>query len=54
VQHIALLISGVVSSALLMAENLKPDYVAGLSIGAWSAAVVAEVLAFEDAVTRNQ
>jgi malonyl CoA-acyl carrier protein transacylase len=25
-------------------------YVAGLSIGAWSAAVVAEVLAFEDAV----
>ena len=38
------------SSALLRAENLKPDYVAGLSIGAWSAAVVAEVLAYEDAV----
>ncbi len=48
--QLCLLISGVVSSALLMAENLKPDYVAGLSIGAWSAAVVAEVLAFEDAV----
>ncbi|MBY8907888.1 acyltransferase domain-containing protein, partial [Acinetobacter baumannii] len=48
--QLCLLISGVVSSALLRAENLKPDYVAGLSIGAWSAAVVAEVLAYEDAV----
>ena len=48
--QLCLLISGVVSSALLAAEDLKPDYVAGLSIGAWSAAVVAGVLAFEDAV----
>ncbi|MGM7339764.1 acyltransferase domain-containing protein, partial [Acinetobacter baumannii] len=48
--QLCLLISGVVSSALLTAENLTPDYVAGLSIGAWSAAVVAGVLAFEDAV----
>ena len=43
--QLCLLISGVVSSALLTAENLTPDYVAGLSIGAWSAAVVAGVLA---------
>ena len=48
--QLCLLILGVVSSALLTAENLTPDYVAGLSIGAWSAAVVAGVLAFEDAV----
>lgn len=48
--QLCLLISGVVSSALLTEENLTPDYVAGLSIGAWSAAVVAGVLAFEDAV----
>lgn len=48
--QLCLLISGVVSSALLTAENLKPDYVAGLSIGAWSAAVVAGVLNYEDAV----
>ena len=48
--QLCLLISGVVSSALLAAEDLKPDYVAGLSIGAWSAAVVAGVLAYEDAI----
>lgn len=48
--QLCLLISGVVSSALLSAENLKPDYVAGLSIGAWSAAVVAGVLTYEDAI----
>ncbi|EOR10135.1 malonate decarboxylase subunit epsilon [Acinetobacter genomosp. 15BJ] len=48
--QLCLLISGVVSSALLTAENLKPDYVAGLSIGAWSAAVVAGVLVYEDAI----
>ncbi|MDP7774450.1 malonate decarboxylase subunit epsilon [Acinetobacter nosocomialis] len=48
--QLCLLISGVVSSALLSAENLTPDYVAGLSIGAWSAAVVAGVLSYEDAI----
>ncbi|KHN67729.1 malonate decarboxylase subunit epsilon [Acinetobacter calcoaceticus] len=48
--QLCLLISGVVSSAILTAENFKPDYVAGLSIGAWSAAVVAGVLTYEDAI----
>ncbi|MEI1687992.1 malonate decarboxylase subunit epsilon [Acinetobacter baumannii] len=48
--QLCLLILGVVSSALLTAENLTPDYVAGLSIGAWSAAVVAGVLSYEDAI----
>ncbi|MDB9693334.1 malonate decarboxylase subunit epsilon [Acinetobacter nosocomialis] len=48
--QLCLLISGVVSSALLSAENLTPDYVAGLSIGAWSAAAVAGVLSYEDAI----
>lgn len=48
--QLCLLISGVISSAMLSEHQVKPDYVAGLSIGAWSAAVVADVLKFEDAL----
>lgn len=46
--QLCLFISGVVSSALLFEQGVKPDYVAGLSIGAWAAATVAGVLDFED------
>ena len=48
--QLCLLIAGVVSSQQLLQKQLKPDYVAGLSIGAWAAAVIADVLSFEDAV----
>lgn len=48
--QMCLLIAGVVSSQQLLQKQLKPDYVAGLSIGAWAAAVIADVLSFEDAV----
>ncbi|MHA3054308.1 malonate decarboxylase subunit epsilon [Acinetobacter sp. ANC 4633] len=48
--QLCLLIAGVASSQQLLQKQLKPDYVAGLSIGAWAAAVVAEVLSFEDAL----
>lgn len=46
--QLCLFISGVVSSALLLERAVQPDYVAGLSIGAWAAATVAGVLSFED------
>ena len=46
--QLCLYIAGVVSGHLLSEQLLKPDYVAGLSIGAWAAATVAEVLSFED------
>lgn len=46
--QLCLYIAGVVSGYLLSEQQLKPDYVAGLSIGAWAAATVAEVLSFED------
>ncbi|OQR33967.1 malonate decarboxylase subunit epsilon [Pseudomonas sp. Bc-h] len=48
--QLCLLIAGVACSRLLMAQGNTPDYVAGLSIGAYPAAVMAGALSFSDAV----
>jgi malonate decarboxylase epsilon subunit len=48
--QLCLLIAGVAMARVLAAHGARPQMVAGLSIGAWPAAVVAEVLAFPDAV----
>ncbi|WP_199054164.1 malonate decarboxylase subunit epsilon [Aquitalea sp. ASV15] len=42
--QLCLLIAGVASARLLQAEGIQPQMVAGLSIGAFAAAVVAEAL----------
>lgn len=49
--QLCLYIAGVISSALLREQGLQPKYVAGLSIGAWAAATVANVIRFEDGLT---
>jgi len=46
----ALLIAGVATARALMAEHVLPAAVAGLSIGAFGAAVVCGTLSFEDAL----
>ncbi len=48
--QLCLLIAGVAVSRLLIERGHRPDYVAGLSIGAYAAAVVAEALDFADAL----
>ena len=48
--QLCLLIAGVAGARLLMREGQAPDYVAGLSIGAYGAAVVAGALDYRDAV----
>ena len=48
--QLCLLIAGVAGSSVLLQQELVPDYVAGLSIGAYPAAVVAGALAFSDAL----
>ncbi|MBC3373485.1 malonate decarboxylase subunit epsilon [Pseudomonas sp. SWRI92] len=48
--QLCLLIAGVAASRRLLEQAPAPDYVAGLSIGAYPAAVVAGALAFEDAL----
>ncbi|MGY4532166.1 malonate decarboxylase epsilon subunit [Pseudomonas sp. TE3786] len=48
--QLALLIAGVACARLLIERSCAPDYVAGLSIGAYAAAVVAGALEFADAV----
>lgn len=48
--QLCLLLGGVAWARWLMQRSPWPDYVAGLSIGAYAAAVVAEALPFADAV----
>lgn len=48
--QLCLLVAGVASARLLLRDAPAPDYVAGLSIGAYPAAVVAGALSFADAV----
>ncbi|WP_085506035.1 malonate decarboxylase subunit epsilon [Thalassobacillus devorans] len=49
--QICLLIAGVSSARVLAANGAKPDLVAGHSVGAFGAAVIAGVLDFQDAVS---
>jgi malonate decarboxylase epsilon subunit len=48
--QVALLTSGVAVGRSLIAEGIKPDAVAGLSVGAFAAAVQAGVISLPDAV----
>ncbi|MET3454035.1 malonate decarboxylase subunit epsilon [Pseudomonas kilonensis] len=48
--QLCLLIAGVAAARRLLEQAPAPDYVAGLSIGAYPAAVVAGALGFEDAL----
>lgn len=48
--QLCLLIAGVSCARLLRQRGHRPDYVAGLSIGAYAAAVIAESLDFADAL----
>jgi len=48
--QLCLLVAGVASSRVLLEQGAAVDYVAGLSIGAYPAAVVAGALAFDDAL----
>jgi malonate decarboxylase epsilon subunit len=48
--QLSLLVAGVAMARVLAAHGAAPQMVAGLSIGAWPAAVIADVLDFTDAV----
>ncbi|WP_028694755.1 malonate decarboxylase subunit epsilon [Pseudomonas cremoricolorata] len=48
--QLCLLIAGTAQARLLLQDNPPPDYVSGLSIGAYPAAVIAGVLDYSDAL----
>jgi malonate decarboxylase epsilon subunit len=48
--QIALVVAGVGTARALSAEGVEPDAVAGLSVGAYGAAVACESIAFDDAL----
>src|ERR1700744_4490448 len=49
--QVCLLIAGVISARRLQAKGLTPDFVAGPSVGAFAAAVIAEVISFKQALS---
>src|ERR1700738_351087 len=49
--QLALFVSGVAATRIIQAEGVKPDVVAGLSVGAFAAAVAAGALAFKDGLS---
>jgi malonate decarboxylase epsilon subunit len=49
--QLALFVSGVAATRTLQADGVKPDIVAGLSVGAFAAAVAAGALAFKDGLS---
>lgn len=48
--QLSLLICSVVSAKMCIDRGINPDFVAGSSIGAFGAAVIAEAISFEDAI----
>jgi malonate decarboxylase epsilon subunit len=49
--QLALFVSGVAATRIMQAEGVKPDIVAGLSVGAFAAAVAAGALVFKDGLS---
>ncbi|QIQ20518.1 malonate decarboxylase subunit epsilon [Zophobihabitans entericus] len=48
--QLCLLVTGVINAAVLMDNDIIPDMVSGMSIGAFPAAVISKSLSFSDAV----
>lgn len=48
--QIALTVAGIAAARVLIAAGASPNAVLGLSIGAWSAAVIANVIGLDDAI----
>ncbi|WP_408010097.1 malonate decarboxylase subunit epsilon [Pseudalkalibacillus sp. A8] len=49
--QVCLLVTGVASARVLKSEGVRPDMVAGHSVGAFGSAVIAEVMEFRDALS---
>jgi len=49
--QLALFVSGVAATRIMQAEGVKPDVVAGLSVGVFAAAVAVGVLSFKDGLS---
>jgi malonate decarboxylase epsilon subunit len=49
--QLAIFVSGIAATRIIQAEGVKPDVVAGLSVGAFAATVAAEALAFKDGLS---
>jgi malonate decarboxylase epsilon subunit len=49
--QLCLLLSGVIAARLLIEHGVRPDYVAGHSVGTFAAAVISGVITFEQALS---